>query len=66
VTSFEHIVNDFLRNIAEDDLTHLKEVLSLHDLVTTLAPEATSNLNYAARIISSTEPCIIMCSTVIY
>jgi SAM-dependent methyltransferase len=31
VTSFEHIVNDFLCNIAEDDLTHLKEVLSLHD-----------------------------------
>jgi hypothetical protein len=27
VTSFEHIVNDFLCNIAEDDLTRLKEVL---------------------------------------
>jgi SAM-dependent methyltransferase len=31
-TSFAHIESDFLANTAEDDLTHLNEILSLHDL----------------------------------
>ncbi|MDQ2718995.1 MAG: class I SAM-dependent methyltransferase [Bacteroidota bacterium] len=32
VTSFEHIKKDFENNTAEDDLTHFKEILELHDL----------------------------------
>jgi SAM-dependent methyltransferase len=32
VTSFEHIEADFQANTREDDLTHLDEVLALHDL----------------------------------
>jgi Methyltransferase domain len=31
-TSFAHIESDFRANTAEDDLTHLNEILSLHDL----------------------------------
>jgi SAM-dependent methyltransferase len=32
VTAFEHLLDDFERNTGEDDLTHLDEILSLHDL----------------------------------
>ncbi len=32
VTSFDHIINDFNNAITEQDLTHLDEILSLHDL----------------------------------
>jgi ubiquinone/menaquinone biosynthesis C-methylase UbiE len=31
-TSFSHILSDFESNIGEDDLTHLSEILQLHDL----------------------------------
>ena len=31
-TSFEHLVADFASNVSEDDLTHLEEIVSLHDL----------------------------------
>lgn len=31
-TSFEHILSDYKRDIQEDDLTHLDEILGLHDL----------------------------------
>lgn len=31
-TSIEHIEADYRRNISEDDLTHMAEVLTLHDL----------------------------------
>lgn len=31
VTRFEHLLEDFTKNIGEDDLTHLEEILSLHD-----------------------------------
>lgn len=31
-TSFEHIVEDYKTNITEHDLTHLDEILELHDL----------------------------------
>jgi SAM-dependent methyltransferase len=31
-TAFEHIEADFRANVAEDDLTHLDEILALHDL----------------------------------
>jgi len=32
VTKFEHLLDDFTHDIGEDDLTHLDEILALHDL----------------------------------
>jgi SAM-dependent methyltransferase len=32
VTKFEHLLDDFTRDVGEDDLTHLDEILALHDL----------------------------------
>ena len=32
VTSFDHLLADFAGGVKEDDLTHLDEILSLHDL----------------------------------
>lgn len=32
VTSMDHLVEDFDRSVGEDDLTHLDEILALHDL----------------------------------
>jgi ubiquinone/menaquinone biosynthesis C-methylase UbiE len=32
VTTLEHILSDFNANMGEDDLTHLPEILRLHDL----------------------------------
>ena len=32
ITAFEHLVDDFNNDIDESDLTHLDEILSLHDL----------------------------------
>ncbi|MEO6732490.1 MAG: methyltransferase domain-containing protein [Ferruginibacter sp.] len=31
-TTIEHLVDDFKKNISEDDMTHVEEILSLHDL----------------------------------
>lgn len=31
-TTLEHFINDYKNNIGEDDLTHLEEILNLHDL----------------------------------
>jgi len=32
VTKFEHLLDDFTRDVGEDDLAHLDEILALHDL----------------------------------
>lgn len=32
VVAFEHLLDDFKKDVQEDDLTHLEEILSLHDL----------------------------------
>lgn len=32
VTPFQHLLGDFLRDAGEDDMTHLAEILELHDL----------------------------------
>lgn len=32
VTKLDHLIDDFERNVGEDDLTHLDEILQLHDL----------------------------------
>jgi len=31
-TAFDHVLNDFVLNTSENDLTHLREILELHDL----------------------------------
>ncbi|MCV7051541.1 methyltransferase domain-containing protein [Mycobacterium heidelbergense] len=31
-TKFEHLLDDFTQDVGEDDLTHLDEILALHDL----------------------------------
>ena len=46
-TTIEHILQDFNQNIGEDDLTHLPEVLSLHDLL--LDPDAGTFENFTRR-----------------
>jgi SAM-dependent methyltransferase len=32
ITSFDHLLSDYLSGMGEDDLTHLDEILELHDL----------------------------------
>ncbi|AYE95609.1 methyltransferase [Mycobacterium paragordonae] len=32
VTKFDHLLEDYTRDVGEDDLTHLEEILALHDL----------------------------------
>jgi SAM-dependent methyltransferase len=32
ITSFQHLLDDFASDVGEDDLTHLEEILALHDL----------------------------------
>jgi SAM-dependent methyltransferase len=32
VTTFEHLLDDYKRNVGEDDLTHLEEIMELHDI----------------------------------
>ena len=53
VTSFEHIEADFRSNTQEDDLTHLDEVLSLHDLH--LDPEAGSREQFQERCLRNSS-----------
>jgi SAM-dependent methyltransferase len=52
-SSFEHIEADFLANTREDDLTHLDEVLSLHDL--SLDPWAGSREQFIGRCLRNAE-----------
>lgn len=47
VTPLRHIVEDFQNNVGEDDLTHLPEILALHDLQ--LDPLAGSIENFRKR-----------------
>jgi SAM-dependent methyltransferase len=47
VTPFTHLVEDFERNVGEDDLTHLPEILQLHDLK--MDPPAGSFENFKKR-----------------
>ncbi len=52
-TSFEHIEADFLANTKEGDLTHLDEVLSLHDL--RMDPGAGSREHFLGRCLRNAE-----------
>jgi SAM-dependent methyltransferase len=50
-TSFEHIVADFQNNTTEHDLSHLHEILALHDLA--LDPGAGSELQFRERCLDN-------------
>lgn len=47
VTTLSHLREDFERHVGEDDLTHLAEILRLHDL--SLDPPAGTHEQFAAR-----------------
>lgn len=46
-TALKHLINDYENEIKEDDLTHLEEILQLHDLLRD--PEAGSHENFKTR-----------------
>lgn len=46
-TSFEHILEDYKNNVSEDDLSHLDEILELHDL--SMDPPAGSFQSFKKR-----------------
>jgi len=50
-TSMAHMIEDYCRNIGEDDLTHLPEVLEFHDL--RKDPPAGSIENFRARCVQN-------------
>jgi SAM-dependent methyltransferase len=47
VTSFEHLIDDYKNQTGEDDLTHLEEILALHDL--SRDPLAGDAVQFSAR-----------------
>lgn len=47
VTSFDHLLDDFNNDVGEDDLTHLDEILQLHDLA--LDPPAGTMAEFRQR-----------------
>ena len=50
-TSFEHIIEDYSKDISEYDLTHLEEILSLHDL--SMDPPAGDIENFKKRSLNN-------------
>lgn len=53
ITSFDHLLDDFNSNVDETDLTHLEEILSLHDLK--LDPPAGSFDQFKERCLKNFE-----------
>jgi SAM-dependent methyltransferase len=53
VTSFEHLLEDYRNDVGEDDLTHLEEILALHDL--SQDPQAGSAESFRARSLRNIE-----------
>jgi len=53
VTALSHLVEDFERGVGEDDLTHLEEILELHDLARD--PGAGSAEAFRARSLKNLE-----------
>lgn len=51
VTPFNHLLQDFERSVGEDDLTHLNEILKLHDL--SRNPWAGSFEDFKARALNN-------------
>jgi len=52
-TSFDHIEADFQAGVSEDDLTHLREIVELHDL--NLDPAADSQHRFRERCMSNSS-----------
>ncbi len=53
ITTLDHIVSDFLRDVTEDDQTHVQEILALHDLA--LDPGAGSREAFVLRATNNIE-----------
>jgi len=53
MTSLKHLIEDFEKNIREDDLTHLQEILDLHDL--NLDPSAGDFESFRKRSMNNYE-----------
>jgi len=53
VTPWEHLVDDFERAVAEDDLTHLPEILELHDLA--MDPPAGDHESFRRRSLKNVD-----------
>jgi SAM-dependent methyltransferase len=53
VTSFEHLLDDYRNQTEEDDLTHLEEILALHDL--SRDPLAGDSRNFTERSLKNFE-----------
>ena len=53
VTAMEHLVQDRDRSVAEDDLTHLDEILELHDI--TMDPPAGDRESFRQRSLRNSE-----------
>jgi len=53
VTTFEHLLDDFAQDVGEDDLTHLEEILALHDLA--MDPLAGGPENFRQRSLKNFE-----------
>ncbi len=48
ITTIEHILSDFTRDVTEDDQTHFREIIDLHDL--SRDPGARSRDDFVARV----------------
>jgi len=53
VTTMEHLIADYKSGMAEDDLTHMQEILALHDLERD--PEAGDSASFQARSMRNSE-----------
>jgi SAM-dependent methyltransferase len=51
VTQFQHLLQDYHGNVGEDDLTHLEEILQLHDL--SLDPPAGDHDSFRKRCLDN-------------
>lgn len=53
ITNIDHLIDDYKKNMGEDDLTHLEEILALHDLKSD--KEAGSTDQFKARSLKNYE-----------
>jgi len=53
VTSYRHLYEDYKNNVGENDLTHLNEILELHDLA--MDPPAGNKEQFKARSLKNLE-----------
>jgi len=53
ITLFDHLLDDYNSNVGEDDLSHLDEILSLHDLL--MDRDAGDHFQFSARSLKNYE-----------